>query len=90
MAEHGIGIHVEITAAVGNYNVSSDGSAAGSARYGRCSYVGKGISVNFTVAGSSSRRLPIQAIQTRQIASVVVFSWAKAFIKALKGRFCII
>jgi TPR repeat protein len=49
MAENGIGNFVELSIAARNYELSSDGSVADSARYGWCSYAGKGVPVNFTV-----------------------------------------
>jgi TPR repeat protein len=50
MAENGIGIPVDFEFAVENYEMPSDGSAAGPARCGRCWYAGRGIPVDFTVA----------------------------------------
>jgi TPR repeat protein len=41
MAEHGIGIPVDFVAPMQNYEMSSDGSAPGSACCGWCLYAGK-------------------------------------------------
>jgi TPR repeat protein len=50
MAENGIGSCVDLTAAVRSYKLSSNLSAAGSARAGWCWRAGKGFPIDFTVA----------------------------------------
>jgi TPR repeat protein len=51
-----IGIPVDFALAVQKYELSSNGSAAGSARYGWLLYAGKGVPVDFTVAAEFFKR----------------------------------